>query len=520
MINQIPRLYPLGIQTFEKIRKGDMLYLDKTASIYRMTHGASPYVFLSRPRRFGKSLLVSTLKSYFEGKKELFEGLAIEKLEKEWTAYPVLHFSLAGGKFMDKEQLESHLSFLLSEKEKLFGIESQSSLCNTRLLNLIQTAYQQTGKQVVLLIDEYDAPLLDVVHEEENLTQLRQVMRNFYSPIKDADPYLRFVFITGITKFSQVSIFSELNNINNISMQPEYAGLCGITKDEVENQLQVDIASLAERLGKTYDETLEAITTNYDGYHFTWPSPDVFNPFSLLAAFTNGNLDPYWFSTGTPTYLLEMMRKFNVLPSDLGKIEARKFEFDAPTENMTSLIPLLYQSGYLTIKDFDSDFEVYTLDLPNREIRIGLFQNLLPNYLAFGQSGAITIAKIARFIRNDDMNGALQLLQSFLSTVPYCNVKNYEGHYQQMLYVIFTLLTEYMVDVEVHTPHGRIDMVLMTRTRIYLLELKLNKDAQTAMQQINLKHYRERFSLSPLPVTKVGVNFDSEKGNITDWVIE
>lgn len=288
---------------------------------------------------------------------------------------------------MEKEALERFLSQRLKEQEDKYGIKASSIDSNDRLTALIQAAYQQTGKQVVLLIDEYDAPLLDVVHEEKNLTQLRQVMRNFYSPIKDADPYLRFVFITGITKFSQVSIFSELNNINNISMQPEYAGLCGITKEEVENQLQVDIASLAERLGKTYDETLEAITTNYDGYHFTWPSPDVFNPFSLLAAFTNGNLDPYWFSTGTPTYLLEMMRKFNVLPSDLGKIEARKFEFDAPTENMTSLIPLLYQSGYLTIKDFDSDFEVYTLDLPNREIRIGLFQNLLPNYLAFGQSG-------------------------------------------------------------------------------------------------------------------------------------
>lgn len=520
MINQIPRLYPLGIQTFPEIREKNLLYLDKTEYIYHMTHTGGKNVFLSRPRRFGKSLLVSTLKSYFEGKKELFEGLAIEKLEKEWTAYPVLHFSMAGGKHMEKEALERFLSQRLKEQEDKYGIKASSIDSNDRLTALIQAAYQQTGKQVVLLIDEYDAPLLDVVHEEKNLTQLRQVMRNFYSPIKDADPYLRFVFITGITKFSQVSIFSELNNINNISMQPEYAGLCGITKEEVENQLQVDIASLAERLGKTYDETLEAITTNYDGYHFTWPSPDVFNPFSLLAAFTNGNLDPYWFSTGTLTYLLEMMRKFNVLPSDLGKIEARKFEFDAPTENMTSLIPLLYQSGYLTIKDFDSDFEVYTLDLPNREIRIGLFQNLLPNYLAFGQSGAVTIAKIARFIRNDDMNGALQLLQSFLSTVPYCNVKNYEGHYQQMLYVIFTLLTEYMVDVEVHTPHGRIDMVLMTRTRIYLLELKLNKDAQTAMQQINLKHYRERFSLSSLPVTKVGVNFDSEKGNITDWVIE
>ena len=243
MINQIPRLYPLGIQTFSEIREKNLLYLDKTEYIYHMTHTGGKNVFLSRPRRFGKSLLVSTLKSYFEGKKELFEGLAIEKLEKEWTAYPVLHFSMAGGKHMEKEALERFLSQRLKEQEDKYGIKASSIDSNDRLTALIQAAYQQTGKQVVLLIDEYDAPLLDVVHEEKNLTQLRQVMRNFYSPIKDADPYLRFVFITGITKFSQVSIFSELNNINNISMQPEYAGLCGITKEEVENQLQVDIAS-------------------------------------------------------------------------------------------------------------------------------------------------------------------------------------------------------------------------------------------------------------------------------------
>lgn len=514
------KLYPIGIQTFEKIREGNYLYIDKTEYIYRMTHSDSSYVFLSRPRRFGKSLLVSTLKSYFEGRKELFSGLAMERLEREWTRHPVLHLSMAGGKHMGKNVLNRYLGERMREQEEAFGISHPAADLNDRLAHLIRTAYEQTGHKVVVLIDEYDAPLLDVVHEDRYLEELRHIMRNFYSPLKDADPYLHFVFLTGITKFSQLSIFSELNNISNISTLPEYAGLCGITAQEIDTQMRSDLQILSERLGKTYEETAELLRANYDGYHFSWPSPDVYNPFSLFCAMANARIRPYWFTSGTPTYLLEMMHKFGVQPSQLGPTRAMENDFDAPTEGMASLTPLLYQSGYLTIKGYDADTEIYTLDLPNREIRTGLFENLLPKYLPLGQTGTTTIASLSKLIREDDMDGALHLLQDFLASIPYCNVKNYEGHYQQMLFIIFTLLTPYLADVEVHTQHGCIDIMLMTRTRIYIMELKLDKDAQTAMRQINRKDYSLRFSQSQLPVTKVAVNFDSKKGNITDWQIE
>ena len=295
------KLYPVGIQTFEEIVKRNLLYVDKTEYVYRMTHSGGKYFFLSRPRRFGKSLLASTFQSYFEGKKELFKGLAIEKLEQEWTEYPVLHFSMASGKHMEKEQLQEYLLFILRKNEERFGIEADSKAPNIRLSNLIQTAYQKTGKQVVVLIDEYDAPLLDVVHEESSLGELRQIMRNFYSPLKDCEPYLRFVFLTGITKFSQMSIFSELNNITNVSMDEEYAGICGITKEELMTEMLPDVDALGERLGKTREEMLTALREYYDGYHFADVSPDVFNPFSLLNAMTKGKLDYYWFASGTPT---------------------------------------------------------------------------------------------------------------------------------------------------------------------------------------------------------------------------
>ena len=515
------RLYPIGIQTFEKIRRNNNLYVDKTEYIYRMSHTSGTYFFLSRPRRFGKSLLVSTMQSYFEGKKELFKGLAMERLEQEWTEYPVLHFSLAGGKHMEKEQLEQYLDYILSGQEEKFGIVHPQATPNTRLSALIQTAYRQTGKQVVVLIDEYDAPLLDVVHEAEQLETLRNTMRNFYSPLKDCDPYLRFVFLTGITKFSQLSIFSELNNISNISMLPEYAGICGITLEEIETQMAEDVDALGERLGLNHEQTVEALRSNYDGYHFSWPSADVFNPFSLLNAMAYGNLDAYWFSSGTPTYLLQMMKKFSVLPTNIGVMYAKKSAFDAPTEGMTSLTPLLYQSGYLTIKDYDPMAQLYTLDIPNREIRVGLFESLLPNYLERRtEEGDVTIALMSKKIREDDIDGALQLLQDFLGTVPYCANTNYEGHYQQLFFIIFTLLTNYLVDVEVHTPRGRVDIVMQTHTRLYIIELKLNKDAQTALRQINLKDYRSRFARCGLPVVKVGVNFDGETHNIKDWKVE
>lgn len=367
------KLYPIGMQTFSEIREKDMLYIDKTEYVYRMSHGSGKFFFLSRPRRFGKSLLVSTMKSYFEGRKELFKGLAMERLETEWIEYPVLHFSMAGGKHMDKEALELFISNSLSDEELRFGITEHSKYCNIRLMNLVKTAYEKTGKPVVVLIDEYDAPLLDVVHEDEQLPELRNVMRNFFSPLKDCDPYLRFVFLTGITKFSQMSIFSELNNIINISMDIRYDGICGITKDELLNCMSEDIDSFAEHLGLTREQTLKCLTLQYDGYHFTWPSADVFNPFSLINCFDSGRIGSFWFASGTPTYLIEMMRKFKLKPAKIENMRADSASFDAPTERMTSIVPLLYQSGYLTIKDYDEEIDIYTLDIPNNEIRMGLY---------------------------------------------------------------------------------------------------------------------------------------------------
>ena len=515
---QLKRL-PVGIQTFSNIIENDMLYIDKTEYIWNMIH-LSNYVFLSRPRRFGKSLLVSTLQAYFEGRKDLFKGLYIDSVEKEWTKYPVLHLSMASGKHMEKDQLERYLLYILEENERRFGLSSDLLDPNTRLKNLIFNVHEQTGKKVVILIDEYDAPLLDVVHEETMLPVLRNVMRNFYSPLKDCDPYLQFVFLTGITKFSQLSIFSELNNLFNISMDPEYGGICGITKEE----MLTNMHDYIERLGNANEwepqETVDQLTQQYDGYHFTWPSPDVFNPFSLLTAFTKNRIENYWFASGTPTYLIEMLRKFHVEPSAIGNSRALASAFDAPTENMKSILPLLYQSGYITIKAYNSATRIYTLNIPNNEIQVGLMESLLPNYVeTLADEGGTTVGDMYLALLNDNLDEMFRLLQSYLLTVPYCDNANSEGHYQQMLYIIFSLFGRY-VDVEVHTPTGRVDIVMKTNKALYVIELKMNKSAEAAMKQINLKNYSAKFSLSHLPVTRIGLCFDAERRTISDWKIE
>ena len=511
---------PLGIQTFEKVIEEDLLYVDKTQYIYSLAQNYS-CVFLSRPRRFGKSLLASTLHSYFSGKKELFKGLAIERLETEWAEHPVLHFDMSTAKHMDKETLEQELNGKLSDYEEIYGkSKTGKTKLNQRLESLIVNAYAQTGSKVVVIIDEYDAPLLDVVHEDEQLPQLRQVMRNFYSPLKACDPYLRFVFLTGITKFSQMSIFSELNNLKNISMMPEYAGICGITEEELTGQLSDYVDALAENLNLTHQQAVEILGKHYDGYHFCWPSPDIFNPFSLLNALSDKRVDSYWFTSGTPTYLIEMMRKFGVAPSQIGRTRAMASAFDAPTERMTSLTPLLYQSGYTTIKDYNPISGLYTLDIPNSEIRIGLMESLLPNYVqSAANEGLTAIADMYMALLEGDLDGMLRQLQQFLLTVPYCDNTNYEGHYQQMLYVIFSLLGRY-VDVEVRTATGRVDMVMQAFGKLYLFELKLNRSAAAAMQQINLNDYPARFSQCGLPIVKVGINFDTATRTVSDWVIE
>ena len=517
------KLYPIGIQTFEEIRKLDNLYIDKTEYIYRMTHTSGKYFFLSRPRRFGKSLLVSTFLSYFEGKKELFEGLAIEKLEKEWNTYPVLHFDLSKGKHMEKELLNRYLMDIIEKQEARFDCKSNKIDVNIRLDDLINAVYQKTGKQVVVLIDEYDAPLLDVAHEKEKLDELRNTMRNFYSPLKGNESMLRFVFMTGITKFSQLSIFSELNNIKNVSMDEPYAGICGITKEELLTQMSDDIDALAEHLELSREETIQELKDHYDGYHFCWPSPDVFNPYSLLNCFADGRMDDYWFGSGTPTYLINMMRKYDFLPTDLGEaIEVGKKDFDAPTETMTTIVPLLYQSGYVTIKGYDKPTKLYLLALPNQEIRVGLYGSLLPHYLTDKSAKAnTTIAKMSVLVKKGDMDAAFCLLNDFLETVPYCDNTHYEGHWQQTLYIMFALLTNYDILVEQRTAKGRIDITMETADTIYVMELKFNKSAEEALAQIEAKHYADAFKMSGKKVVKIGLNFSvKDEVNSLEWKIE
>ena len=517
------KLYPIGIQTFSEIRTNDNLYIDKTAYIYRMANSDGKYFFLNRPRRFGKSLLVSTLLSYFEGRKELFKGLAIDNLENEWAEYPVLHFDLSGGKHQEEDQLNRYLDFILKDNERRFGVECDAVDANVRLANLIASVYKKTGKQVVVLIDEYDAPLLDVVHQDERLESLRHLMRNFYSPLKQCEPMLRFVFLTGITKFSQLSIFSELNNITNISMDEAYAGICGITKEELLTQMSDDIDRLAEKLSITRENAIQQLKDNYDGYHFTYPSPDIFNPYSLLNCFSKEKIGAYWFGSGTPTFLIEMMRKFGTTPMAIGESEmADVSDFDAPTETMESIVPLLYQSGYVTIKDYDEETNLYELGIPNKEIRIGLFKSLLPNYLTrSSQRGKVAIAQMSVLIKNGDIDGALELFRTFLATVPYCENTKYEGHFQQLMYVVFALLTDYRILVEQRTSKGRTDITLETQDSIYIMELKFGNTADEALAQINANHYADAFAMNNKKTIKVGIGFDvKDERNITEWKVE
>ena len=520
MENKTLKRLPVGIQTYPKLVEQDCLYIDKTEYIWKMMK-VSNNIFLSRPRRFGKSLLVSTLQAYFEGRRELFKGLYIDKVEKEWTEYPVLRFDMSTAKHLGVKELELELSNKLSKYEQIYGKGLPDEVNpNQRLQGLIERAHAQAGQKVVVLIDEYDAPLLDVVHHQDELEQLRNVMRNFYSPLKFCDPHLHFLFLTGITKFSQLSIFSELNNLVNISMEEEFAAVCGITVDEVLTQMPDYLDRLAAKEGISCEETLAALKRQYDGYHFTWPSPDIFNPFSLILAFAKNRIGSYWFESGTTTFLIELLRKYGNDFTDIKEVEASACDFDAPTESATNIVPLLYQSGYLTIKAYNNEFDYYTLGIPNREVRIGLTRSLIPAYITPNTLVVNNTARrMAQLLAKEDIDGALTLLQQFLLTVPYCNEANSEGHYQQVFYIILTLVTGYFTDVEIHTPRGRIDVVMNTGKTIYLFELKLNKSAEVAMQQINAKNYASKYSLNGLPVVKVGINFDAEKRTLGEWQI-
>jgi len=462
------------------------------------------------------------LEYYFAGRKDLFKGLQADKLEKEWNQYPVLHFDMSGATVSETAKLERYLGDQLHDYESKYDITDISVDLNIRLKRLIQNAKAKTGMPVVVLIDEYDKPLLDVLSDNTKLDEVRLVMRNFYSPLKTCEEDLRFVFITGITKFSQLSIFSELNTLENISMDSEYAAICGITEEEMFSVFDEGISDMAEENEMTKDECIHELAINYDGYHFSKKSPDIYNPFSLLQALKNKNIGYYWFSSATPTFLISQMKRFGVQPKNLGPQRAWESSFDAPTENMKSITPLLYQSGYITIKGYDRTTAEYTLDIPNREVRAGLMESLIP-YVA-GEEELIPaqqlISNMYRAFLNDDFDEVMELLKTFLGTIPQTdNVsKDYEGYYQSLLYVLFSLMCRY-VQVEVRTPRGRADIVLESPHKVYVIEIKLNGSSAKAMEQINMKDYSERFVLCGKPIVNVGVNFSAETRNISDWEV-
>lgn len=480
--------YPIGVQTFDKIIEGGYLYIDKTGFVHDLATNYS-YVFLSRPRRFGKSLLSSTFHSYFEGRKDLFENLKAGELKKEWTKHPVLHFDMSTAKHCNEVELLSELNIKLLKYEKIYGKGDCEVGVNQRFEGIVHRAVEQTGEKAVIIIDEYDAPLLDVVNNQERLTPMRQIMRNFYSPIKSLDPCLRFVFITGITKFAQLSIFSELNNLKNISMMPKYSAVCGISQEELQSQMNIPVQEMADELEISFDAALEKLKSNYDGYHFCAKSEDIYNPFSLLNSLSDKMFGSYWFDTATPTFLIERMRE-NPIPENLldRMNEIARSDFDVSPEFSDSILPLLYQTGYLTIKGYSAEDESYTLGYPNREVREGFLKGLLNSYRGSEGMSASFVLQFNRALKNNDIDGALERMQSFLAGIPYDLENKSEKHFQTIIYLIFSLLG-YYTQAEVKSAIGRADAVCRTKDRIYVFEFKVDGSAEEALKQIDEKGY-------------------------------
>jgi hypothetical protein len=519
--------YPIGIQSFEKLRSLNAVYVDKTELIYKLVH-ASTSVFLSRPRRFGKSLLSSTLQYYFEGRKDLFEGLAMERLETEWTKYPVFHFDLSTAKGKPLADMREDISRQLIDFEEIYGIDDKDSALGTRLKTLIKQAYDQSGQQSVVLIDEYHAPILDVLHDDEKREEVRMLLREFYAPLKACDSYLRFAFITGISMFSQLSIFSELNNLKIISRSSEYASICGITEQELKDNFQYGINKMAESLGYSYDEMIARLKDAYDGYHFSETSEGVYNPFSLLNAFYDNRLGSYWFQSGTPRFLIEMLKKYQQeglfsveMLDSIEPVDASDFE--TPLEMQSGPLPLLYQAGYLTINSYDADSDVYTLAIPNSEVRVGLLKNLLPLY-ADVRNISSTVSLASTAFRKGNPDRAMQLLQSLLASIPFMrgdkailgDAEKTEAYYHRIFYFFFRMLYN-EVNAEVRNSVGATDVVIRTPKYIYVVELKIDSSADTVLQQIEEKGYATPYLNDPRQLIKLGVNFSTATRTLSDW---
>jgi hypothetical protein len=512
------RKMPIGIQDFEQLRTRNYVYVDKTDLIYQLVSTNQIY-FLSRPRRFGKSLLLSTLKAYFLGKKDLFKGLAIEQLTTEWETHPVLHISFAGTNYATVEDLKGVLERKLSEWEQEYGQHAVDKSVSGRFEHIIQSAYKQTGQEVVILIDEYDSPILDSHSQADPKLRedLRMLMRQFFSPLKDNTVITRFLFITGITKFSQMSIFSELNHLSNISMLPAYSSICGITETELLTQFKPDIAALAERYHETYDEACAHLKQLYDGYHFCEETEEIYNPYSIINVLSGRKYDSYWYSTGTPTFLIELLKNSGMIPETMEGCEAFSDDFNTAVETLTDPIPVLYQSGYLTIKAYSDG--IYTLGYPNDEVRLGFVRSLLPSIIGITiQQSNMSIIAMTRALATGDVETCMKRMRSFVASIPYEKKSDNESRAEIIFYMLFTLMGQ-AVQTQVPTAIGRADVVVMNKKYIYIFEIKVHGTVDDALEQIERQHYAVPYETDTRQVVRIGVTYDAHTRGITDWKI-
>ena len=513
------KIYPIGIQNFESLRQDGYLYIDKTALIYKMVK-TGRYYFLSRPRRFGKSLLISTLEAYFQGKRELFEGLAMEKLEKDWIKYPILHLDLNTQKYDTPESLEDKLNRTLVEWEKQYGAEPAENSLAMRFEGIIQRAYDKTGQLVVILVDEYDKPMLQAIGNEALQKSFRETLKAFYGALKSKDGCIKIGVLTGVTKFGKVSVFSDLNNLDDISMWNEYIELCGISEREIHENLEAELYEFADARGITYDKLCAELKECYDGYHFTHNSIGMYNPFSLLNAFKRKEFGSYWFETGTPTYLVKLLKKHHYNLERMAHEETDAQVLNSIDSESTNPIPVIYQSGYLTIKGYDERFGIYSLGFPNREVEEGFMKFLLPFYAHVDKvESPFEIQKFVREVESGDYDSFFHRLQSFFADTTYELIRDQEVHYQNVLFILSKLMGFY-VKAEYNTSHGRIDMVLQTNKFIYIMEFKLEGTAEEALKQINEKQYALPFEADGRKIFKIGVNFSAKTRNIEKWIVE
>ncbi|MDO4162920.1 MAG: ATP-binding protein [Bacteroides sp.] len=512
------RKLPVGIQSFEFLRSEGYQYVDKTAWVYRLVKTGKPY-FLSRPRRFGKSLLLSTLAAYFQGKKELFKGLAIEQLEQDWKVYPVLFLSLNAEKYDSADQLTNMLETQLKAWETEYGVTDSNPSYSIRFTNVIRQAYEKTGQRVVVLVDEYDKPMLRAMGNPVLQEEFRKTLTAFYTVLKDADPWLQFIFITGVTKFAQMGIFSNLNQLNDISFVPAYTALCGLTRQEIEDNFAPELHALAEANQETYDQLLDHITRLYDGYYFSEVQKEgMFNPFSVLCALQNCQLRNYWFASGTPTFLVEMLKQTDFDLRELEGIEVGADSLSDDRANVHNPVPMIYQSGYLTIKKYDDEFRIYTLGFPNDEVKYGFLNFVSPFYTPISQKDTpFYIGKFVRELRAGDVEAFLTRLQAFFADFPYeLNAKT-ERHYQVVFYLVFKLMGQF-TQTEVRSARGRADAVVRTNDYVFVFEFKLNGTAEAALKQIDEKGYLLPYAADGRQLVKVGVSFNAEQRNLGEWL--